>query len=180
MFLRKLAKDASAPSDDPKFQTWLAQALNAWSWKKRVHVMLCHNHNDLMAFTTSGESPLRHRHDNRKASPGHENVVSIKERTPRPAPASNRNAMPRGGNSEPIRRLVAGAKATPSRSQGKARLQECTGGLPRIRRSSASWRGGEIRLFFRIQFGPERRSCEGHCHHLNQLPADRWEGRWWR
>ena len=101
MFLRKLAKDASAPSDDPKFQTWLAQALNAWSWKKRVHVMLCHNHNDLMAFTTPAESPLRNRQDNRKVSHGHEDVAVIKEPTPEPGHTVNLLAMPRGGNSEP-------------------------------------------------------------------------------
>jgi len=72
----------------------------------RAHVMLCHNHYDLMAFTTPGESPLRYRQDNRKASHGHEDVAVMKERTPKPEHAVNLHAMLCGGNSEPNRRAL--------------------------------------------------------------------------
>jgi hypothetical protein len=64
-----------------------------------------------VAFTTPRESPLRYRQDNRKVSHGHENVAVIKERTPQPGHAINLRAMPRGGNSEPSRRALAGAKS---------------------------------------------------------------------
>jgi len=41
---------------------------------------------------------------------GHEDVAVIKERTPQPGHAINLRAMPCGGNSEPSRRALAGAK----------------------------------------------------------------------
>jgi hypothetical protein len=73
--------------------------------------MLWQNHNDLMAFTTPGESPLRYRQDNRKVSHGHENVAVIKEPTPQPGPTINLRAMPCGGKIEPNQRALAGAKS---------------------------------------------------------------------
>jgi hypothetical protein len=72
--------------------------------------MLRQNDYGLMAFTTPGESPLRHRHDTRKASHGHENVAVIKERTPLLGHAVNLRAMPRGSNVELSRRALSGAK----------------------------------------------------------------------
>jgi hypothetical protein len=63
--------------------------------------MLCHNHYDLMAFTTPGESPLRYRHNNRKKSHSQEGVSIVKEPMRQAEHTINLRAMPRGGNSEP-------------------------------------------------------------------------------
>jgi hypothetical protein len=43
----------------------------------RAHVMLCHNHYDLMAFTTPAEGQLRYRQDSRKLSHGHQDVAVL-------------------------------------------------------------------------------------------------------
>jgi len=72
--------------------------------------MLCHNHYDLMAFATPGESPLQYLQDNRKVSHGHEDAAVIKERAPQPGHAVNLHAMPCGGNSEPSLRVLTGGK----------------------------------------------------------------------
>jgi hypothetical protein len=72
--------------------------------------MLCHNHYDLMAFTTSGQRPLRYCQDNRKLSHGHENAVVIKEQTRGPGHAINVSAVPGRGISETSRQPLAGAK----------------------------------------------------------------------
>jgi len=79
------------------FRFWILD----WRGGLRAHVMLCHNHYDLMAFVTPGESPLRYHQDNRKVSHGHENVALMKEWTPQPGRTINLRAMPCGGNTEP-------------------------------------------------------------------------------
>jgi hypothetical protein len=76
----------------------------------RALFMFRHNHYDVMAFATSGESPLRCRRDDRRVSRGHENVALIKEQTAQPGHMINLRAMPCGGNSEPTREEVAGVK----------------------------------------------------------------------
>jgi hypothetical protein len=76
----------------------------------RAHVMLYHNHYDLMAFTTPGESSLRYRQDSRRVSYGHENVAVTKEPPPQLGHAINLHAIPCGGNSGPTRQEVAGVK----------------------------------------------------------------------
>jgi hypothetical protein len=72
--------------------------------------MLCHNHYDLMAFATPGESPLWYRQDDRKVSHGHEDVAVIMEPTLQPGHVVNLHAMPCGGNSERNWRAQVGAK----------------------------------------------------------------------
>jgi len=89
----------------------------------RAHVLLCHNYYDLMAFTTPGESPLRYRQNNRKVSHGHENVVAIKEPTPQPEYAVKLDVVPYGGNAEPSRLALAGAKGRgPHAAEVRAKL----------------------------------------------------------
>jgi len=75
-----------------------------------------------MAFTTPGESSRRHRHESRKVSHGHENVAVIKEPTPQPGHAINLRGTPRGGNSEPSLRALAGEKSCAPTNQVALRL----------------------------------------------------------
>jgi len=81
----------------------------------RAHVMLRHNHYDLMPFTTPGQGPLRYRQDSRKVSPGHENVAVIKEGAQQPRYAVNLYTMPRtsGQVNNSIGRRLRPASAPP-------------------------------------------------------------------